>query len=963
MKYTSNYLILLIFFSFLFSTVLAQEIKITKDSILSKHKLIKFIGYDSQPEYKVTSSVSSISGDELSNSFTPNLFDKLIGRLPGLTITQGSAEPGVVNNTLRARGIGTYMGVNDPLLVIDGMVYNNRDISGNPGVDYGWRTIIAQLAPEEIESISLLKDASATAIYGLRGANGVLLVTTKRGKISPLKISISSQMGFQQPTHIPKFLDAYGYATLYNEAYRNTKQTNTDFYNQNALDHYKTGDSPYLYPNVDWYKETVREITPVYNTNMNFRGGNATVKYFVLLSYLGNPGLIKATEGLTATAKNPSFERYNIRSNVDIQVSKEFSANATVGLVVEDKVNPYDRNTSGLFYQLRATPPNSFPVKNPDESWGGNGTFSNPLANISDRGYWSSNLRNLTSSLKLTEKLDFITPGLSVSALIGFNSFHVGYSNRSKEYLYNSLREGVDGKIEIAQHFGNKGTLTANEGLYNEWRNMSVQGFLNYARKFGSHDINVLAVYTYEDEYNTFDISDRTGQLQNYRHEGLGARFNYTLMHRYIAEFSFGSQATEIFAKGKRTGFFPAGSIGWIATDEDFMMDNDLIKFLKLRISYGLTGNDRLQGYTTDYRFLYTAGYNYSENYYFGKTTTQNPGMRQTYLTNPDITWEKENKFNVGFDANILDNMDLSFDYFDNIRYDILASPARTIPSYAGIPTSYLNLGKTKNQGFEASISYKGTVNKDFSYSAQFNASIAKNTLVYQSEEAKLYDYLGREGYPINQPFYYEAIGLYTQEEINDQTVAKPKWKNVLPGDIRYKDQNGDGVINDYDVRAYGFTEIPDITMGLNLGFSYKGFDFNAFLQSALNRSIYLGDIYYRPFQGNSGVSTYVLNNRWTEQNPDQNAKFPRLSLNQEQNNYRGSTFWVRNGDFLKLRNIELGYTFKKILSTSSSSDLRVFINGSNLFSIDHVKDFDPEDIDGYPAVRTVSLGAKFSFN
>jgi TonB-linked SusC/RagA family outer membrane protein len=941
----------------MFSAIKAQEVNIPEDTVLN----VRQIGYYSQPEYKITSAVSVISGDELPHSFTPNLFDKLNGRLPGLTVTQSSAEPGIVDNTLRVRGTGTYMGVRDPLLVIDGVVYHNRDISGSSAVDYGWRTIISQLAAEEIESVTLLKDASATSVYGQRGANGVLLVTTKRGKISPLKINASAQIGFQQPTRIPEFLDAYNYATLYNEAYRNTNQTNVDFYSQQALEHYKNGDSPSLYPNVNWYKEIIRDLSPVYNINMNFQGGGSTVKYFVLLNYLNNAGLLTNTKGLTETAENSTFERYNIRSNVDIQASNNFSVHATIGLVIEDKLNPYGRNTGDVIYQVQVTPPNAFPVKNPDGSWGGTSTYSNPLANISDRGYWVSNLRNLTSSLKLTEKLDFITRGLSASALIGFNSYHTSYTIKSKEYLYKSLREGADGEPEIAEELGNKGTLTVDEGSYNEWRNVSVQAFLNYNRKFGVHDLEAVAVYTYEDEYYPFDLNHRPGQLQNYRHEGFSSRLNYTLNGRYIAEASLGIQATEIFAKEKRTGYFPSASIGWILSEEDFLKNNRFLRFLKVRTSYGLTGNDRLQSYTANYRFLYLPSYDYAENYFFGKTTTQASGMRQTYLTNPDITWEKEKKFNVGLDANLLGCLDVAFDYFENRRQDILATPARTIPSYAGIPTSYLNLGKTKNHGFEASIAYKGGDNKDFKYYAQLSAWMAKNTLVYQSEEVRLYDYLAREGYPIDQPFYYEATGLYTQEEIDNPEVAKPQWKNVLPGDIKYKDQNGDKIIDQYDVRAFGYTAIPEITMGLNLGFSYKGFDFNTFLAAALNRSVYLSNLYYRPFQGNSGVSKYVLDGRWTEQNPDPNAKFPRLSLTQEQNNYQGSTFWVCNGNFLKMRNLEIGYTFKKIFS-AKLSDLRVFVNGSNIFSIDKVKDYDPEAIGGYPAVRTFSLGAKVQF-
>ena len=380
------------------------------------------IGYDVQDEYKVSSAISSVRGDELSKSFTPNLLNSLAGRLPGLTVGQGSDEPGVIDNSLFIRGMGTFQGLKEPLIVIDGFVTQYTDADGY------LRTLLSQLMPEEIESVTLLKDASATAIYGLRGANGVLLINTKRGTNSPLKINFTAQVGFQQPTKMPKFLNSYDYANLYNEAYGYVNG-GAQYYGPEALDAYKNGTDKYLYPDVDWYDETLRKTAEMYKVGLNFQGGNDVVKYFVLLNYLGNSGLMKRTEDLSDKTSNQRYNRYNVRSNMDVNISKNLSAHITLGIAIEDKITPggtdAGKNTDDLFNRIQSLPPNSFPVRNPNNSWGGSSNWSNPLANIAERGYWRQNSRNINSALKLTEKLDMLLPGLSISGAIAFNSYYL----------------------------------------------------------------------------------------------------------------------------------------------------------------------------------------------------------------------------------------------------------------------------------------------------------------------------------------------------------------------------------------------------------------------------------------------------------------------------------------------------------------------------------------------------------
>ena len=360
---------------------------------------------------------------------------------------------------------------------------------------------------------------------------------------------------------------------------------------------------------------------------------------------------------------------------------------------------------------------------------------------------------------------------------------------------------------------------------------------------------------------------------------------------------------------------------------------------------------------------MYDQEYIYTSDYFLGTTSKNHTirGLMQGRLANPDISWEKERKFNIGFRTNLLGKLDISFDYFYNRRFDILCIPSRNIPSYIGADMPYMNLGKTKNQGFEASIRWSDNIGKKIQYFAQLDGWMAKNKILYNSESIQTEDYFYRTGRQINQPYYLEALGFYTEEDIQNPDVAKPAWQNVQAGDIKYKDQNGDNIIDSNDWYPIGKTSIPEITLGLNLGCTFYGFDFTAFFQSALNRDVYLDAPYYRAFQGRGNVSKAALN-RWTPETAA-TATYPRLSASDDQNNYQGSTFWLKNGNFLKLRNIELGYTFKNLISTAkTTADLRIFVNGTNLFSIDHIKDLDPEIMSGYPALRTISFGAKVQF-
>lgn len=875
---------------------------------------------------------SEVRGDDL-KSFTSNIWNNIEGHIPGVTILQSSELPGSESATVYGRGVSTFTGSNTPLVIID-----------------GFESTIDHLSAHEIDKVEFLKDASATAIYGLRGANGVISITTKKGTASPLRITFQAQAGIQQAMNKPKWLDSYNFATLYNEAERNNGVI-TPTYSAEALNAYRTGSDPYLYPDVDWYSEVMRKTSPIYNAALSFTGGSNTVKYYVLLDVMGNESLLRRAGSISENSKNPKYNRYNVRSNLDIDVTDNFSAAIKIGVSVEDNDMPGSKAAMSDFFNLiDMVNPNSFPVINPNGSYGGNSRFNNPLGILTETGYVTSNARMLNAQLRLTEKLDFLTKGLSVSGVLSFNNYHIGYSEKAKDYERYSMTRDENGNPVYELAGGQKGTLAGNEGESSQWRMLSVQGHVDYARTFGIHALEGHAFFNYDER--TIDKSDP------YRHIGYGGRFSYTLQNKYIAGFSFGIESSEVFDKGHRTGFFPAGALGWIISNEDFLKGNSVVDYLKLRVSYGVTGNDNIGGR----RFMYKQEYIYRSDYVLGTASAINVvrGISQGAIANPDVTWEKDRKFNIGVDATLFDRLYLSADYFNNRRSDILCVPYNTVPSFVGGELPYMNLGKVSNQGFEISARWADTFAKG-SYYVNLTAAMSKNKILYNSEAPEADVYRLKTGRQINQPYYLEAIGFYTQEEINDPGVAKPEWKSVQPGDIRYKDQNGDNVINNRDFYPIGHTDVPEVTLGLGLGATFHGFDISAFFQCALNRDVYLDSPFYKAFQNRGKVSEVALN-RWTPETAA-TATYPRLSATDDPNNYKTSTFWRENGDFLKLRNVELGYTFKNFLkATNLKADLRLYVNGTNLFSLDHIKYSDPEILSGYPAVRTYSFGLKLNF-
>ena len=886
------------------------------------------------PDWQTAGAVSSVSGSELSDSYISNITNTLYGRLPGLTVQGNSAEPGADGASLYGRGIGTFGSGASLHYVIDGFPATKE--------------LFERLTPGEIESVQLLKDAAATAIYGNRAANGVLVIKTRHGETGNLKIDFNAKAGFQQPLRMPEWLGAYDYVTLYNEALANEGKEAA--YPDGLIDFYKSGKHSVLYPDINWQDEIMSKMSPVYVYSLTASGGNRSVKYLVHFNGVNNYGLLKDPSAVNDFARRQSFSRYNFRTNVDVILSRNLSAQMILGGSIEDKVTPGRNESTWNVIDLASTvAPNAFPVLAAEGKIGGNAAFDNPVAELTEAGYISYNGRTAQASLRLTEKLGFITEGLSLTGAISFNNYYKSYSNKTSTYMKYMPMKDSAGEISY-QSFGEDTSLQGDESSSYQWRNLAVNGALNYDRAFADkHYVNAMVSVNYDD----YTVSGTTLPFKNL---GLAGRASYSYDKRYVAEFSFGYFGNDNFPKAGRYGFFPSGAVVWNISEEEFLRDVKAVNTLRVRASYGLVGNSDIGGS----RYMHNQYYVWGPSYNFG-ATNQSAG---TYLegekANPFVTWEKDKKLNVALEARFFDGLYLSFDWFRNHRYDILTTPYSSLPNWLGFSKPKMNVGIVDNTGFEAVLGYKET-KREFKWFAQASAWYAHNTVVFNSEAPQLYDYRYSTGHVVGQPFVLEAVGFF-RDQADIDASPKHTFTQVRPGDIKYKDQNKDNVINEDDFYPLGHTNVPEITLAADLGFEFKGFDLSVQLQAALNRTVYLEGKAYHAFQNNGKVSSFALG-RWTDQTAD-TATYPRLSTTGDKNNYQYSSFWQRNGNFLKIRSVEMGYTISGPgMQRAHIQELRIYLSGTNLFSFDHMDGFaDPEVLYGYPAVRTLNLGFNLKF-
>lgn len=929
---------------------------------------VVIVGYGKQKKESVVVSMSSIKPKDIVVP-SRSLNNSLAGQVAGLIAVQRSGEPGYDNAEFWIRGVSTFAGGTSPLVLVDGVPRNMSDIE-----------------PDEIETFSVLKDAAATAIYGAEGANGVVLVTTKRGRVEKAKISFKTEHTISSPTRLPEFVGSADYLSLYNEALRNDGEGPQ--FSDELIAHYRNNDDPDLYPNTNWIDELLRKNTFSHRYTLNVRGGTEKAKYFVSGAYYNESGLFKnRPNGIYDT--NIGIDRFNLRSNIDMAVSS--TTTVGVDLAMQYLINNYPgTGTSTIFRSMLITPPYAFPAVYSDGTVATyaqerDANMRNPYNLLMNSGYAKEYRTGIQSKVNVNQKLDFITKGLSAN-------LNVSYDYDSEMIIrreYNPTRYHATGRDELGQLIfstvvsGNPDIQDPKNSATSATKKIYIDASINYKRTFGKHDVGAMLLYMQKE-------TQQHNVPLPFRKQGFVGRATYGYDGRYFIEGNFGYTGSEAFAEGNRFGFFPAIGAAYYLSNESFYPEviKKVVNKLKLRASVGRTGNDK----TGQERFLYrgtmkqdNGGYDLGFSDTGGMGGIGN-GITEARFEAPYLSWEIEEKKNYGIDLGLFDNrIDLQVDYFNNKRKSILLQ-RNTVSNVTGFQQMpWQNFGIVKNHGVDASLTLNQKIGQ-VNLSARGNFTFARNEIIEYDQVPQVYPWLEKRGTRLNSNKLYIAEGLYTYDDfiingegLNRTYELKPGVvsglsSGVRPGDIKYKDLNGDGKIDSNDQKEdVGNPTVPEVVYGFGFNAEWKGFYAGIFFQGAGNTSTVLGtgaDATFFPFQWGVEESAVrsVVADRWTEQNPSQNVMFPRMHSNNFQNNTVASTWWLRDASFLRLKNIELGYNFdKKLLKKLNIEALRFYVQGNNLCVWDHIKMWDPEQGNSnggfpYPLNRTFTFGLDFTF-
>lgn len=925
---------------------------------------VTVVAYGQQKKVSITGAISSIGSAELQKSPLVNVANSLAGKVTGLSTVQSSGQPGADNPEIYVRGIASLTTTaSQPLMIVDGVERS-----------------FMSLDPNEIESISILKDASATAVYGVRGANGVIIVTTKRGKLGAPKISASFSTGLQQPTQLLKFADSYTYALKYNEAQLNDNP-NLDpsllKFSPQAIQAFKTGSDPLIYPNTNWLSYIMKPTTGQSQGNINISGGSEKLKYFTSLGILNQDGLFRTFD--TQNNYNFSFKRYNYRSNLDMQITKTTKLSATIGGQVGITNQP---NTSDPFNNLFRDIYWSVPYSGPGIVDGKYilsgeryipGQKKDALQQYYGRGFSNMLNNTLSADLGLEQKLNFIK-GLKFRTKFSYNTnyqhskIRTSSANTYEPVYLKDVDPTVDPNNNQIVYIRNGVANNLSYGeAYGTGRNWYFEAGLDYDHTFGKHHFGGLLLYNEQKLYYPVQYTDIPLGLV-----GLVGRVTYDYKNTYLADLNIGYNGSENFARNKRFGLFPAASVGWVVTNESFLKNQTFMDFLKLRASYGEVGNDMLGGTNrlNGTRFLYLPNsFNAtSGGYSFG---TDNPTNKQAAtegtIGNPNVTWETAKKQNYGVDMEFMKSkLAITFDYFIENRSNILTTRG-TVPGFVAYTLPAVNIGKVRNQGYEVEVKWNQPVNDKFRYFISANVSHTKNKIIFMDEVPQSYPYLYRTGHPVGQPFGYVFDRFYNPNDPNNANLPDQQY-TLKPGDVVYKDLNGDGIINQNDQQAIGYPTYPLYNAGINLGFQFKNFDFSMAWAGAAQTSRLLDETYRIAFNvtGDRSLLQYMADGSWTPETAS-TATYPRMTLTGISNNTKNSDFWLRDASYLRLKNMEIGYTIKGVaLKKMGVNNIRAFLNGANLITISKLKITDPESRTGsdsqYPLTKIYNLGVRVGF-
>ena len=862
-----------------------------------------------------TGAVSEIYTNDLLKTQTPTVAGLLQGRVAGLFTTQFQGQPGADGVELTLRG-------QTPMVWLDGVPQS-----------------FASINPEQIESITVLKDAVSLAMLGIRGSNGLIMVTTKKGAEGPQKISFTALSGLQSSLSRPKFLNAYDYSRLYNEALANDGRL--PVFSQADLDAFKNGTDPLGHPNVDWQKEVLKNNSPYSRYDVSISGGRKIARYFVNLDYLDQQGQLK-TADFNSYNTGSGYKRYTFRSNVDVDLSKAVNIALNVFTRIQTISQPGGDKTAGIFSSLRSTPNNAYPVLNSNGSLGGNTDYQNNLyGQLVYSGYSPIYTRDFRIDLAVKGKLDDITPGLWVRGRLSINAFLQETITRDKKFAVFQESKNALG-LPVFQQFGNVTPITNSLNINVQNKRTYTEAALGYTKQVGAHGLEAIVLGNVD---NVMENSNLPLDVQ-----GISGKVSYNYAEKYIFDVAFAYNGSQLYPKSKRYGFFPAVGLGWNLQKEDFLKAQSWLNTLKLRASYGKTGNSNARYYE------YNQYYNGSTGYNFGQSATPVSGTAEGVLNNPYLRWEKALKLNTGVDVAVFNNaLSFSADYFIDKYSDLLQTKGNS-SDILGSNYPRLNIGKQRYSGVELQLTYQKKVG-EFSYFISPNASWLTSKEEYMDEVKRRYSWMERTGQRVGQPFGYQADGLF-QNEAEIKNSAVPVGMSPKPGDIKYKDLNGDGVIDENDRSPIGTTK-PLFFYGVNIGGSWKGFDFSALFQGTRNRQAYLSGNSYWDFQNNGKDQAYEHHlNRWTPENAA-NATYPRLAIGQNLNNEQVSSYWLRSANYLRLKSVEIGYSLPvSAVKSLKLSGARFFVNGYNLFTTTALDGLDPEGLNGgYPVQRVITAG------
>ena len=924
------------------------NVKMESDNQLLSEVVV--VGAGTQKKVSVTGSITSVKGLEL-KAPSSSLTTSFAGKLAGVISMTSTGEPGAASE-FYIRGVSTFGGRATPLILLDDVEISTADLNNIPA--------------ETIESFSILKDASATAIYGARGANGVMLITTKTGKENEkTRINVTVENSFNKPMNFPDFVNGATWMEMYNEAQLTRNPGATPKYSQLDIDNTRNQVNPYIYPDVQWKDVIFKNMNMNQRANVNISGGGSKASYYMSLQANHDTGLLD-TKKVYSYNNNINNWGYNFQNNISYKITSTTKIDLHMNAQIRNKKGP-NYSTSDLFAQMLYCNPINFPVTFPAQPgdthirfgnaiWTGSSVRTNPYAYMLS-SFKEYNENTLNTSLKINQKLDFVTKGLSVQAMVNWKNWASSSYNRTIEPYYYGIKGGsynpsnpTDYEIE---RLGTSGTdyLKTSDISKASDQTFYLDARVNYDRQFNLHHVTGMLMYM-QREYRSSVLPERN--------QGFSGRFTYDYGQRYLVELNFGYNGTERLAKKERFEFFPAVSLGWVISNEKFFEPmTKYIDNLKIRGSYGLVGSDETGLSAGAQHFLYIDQVSLN-NIGFTTGVDMNYTLYGPLVTNYAVVnggWERVKKLDIGIDLELFRQLTITADYFNEKRYNILLH-REAWPESLGYYTAkpWSNKGKVDNWGIELSVNWRKEFTKDLYVDFRGNFTYTENKYVNLDEPVYPYVWKTSTGKPLSRTTGYIAQGLFSSQEEIDNSPTQNLGSTVKPGDIKYRDVNGDGKIDGSDqvmISPYGTT--PRIQYGLGMNVTYKKFDFGVFFNGSAKRTIMISGI--SPFgQSDYNVMQFIADDYWSESNPNPNAKYPRLGLTSSQtaNNTVASTYWMRNGNFIRFKTLELGYKFKYG---------RVYLNGDNIAVFSPFKLWDPElSWNAYPLQRTFNIGVQLNF-